>query len=442
MQSAKLRLLIISPHFAPVNTADMQRVRMLLPFFKENGWEVEVLTVSPEQVASPTDNWLLGGLPDDVPIHRVKALSLAWSRIPGLGSLGFRALHALKKMGDHLLSHKKFDLIYFSTTVFDAHLLGPGWKKKFLVPFILDYQDPWVNDYYREHPAITPPGGRIKYKIIDALHRWSEPRVLKHCSGITSVSESYPKQLKARYPWLEKLPVLVQPFCGAKSDFERMTDQSTKNKHFDETDGQTHWIYVGVMVPMMEFSLRCFFRALQCSNDELVKKNLKIHFIGTSYAPAGQGKPYVQKIAEEYGLANLVHESCDRIPYSDVLRCLKQADALLAFGTDDLGYTASKIYPYLLARRPLLAIFNKNSSVMELLGKVGGGVGIPFNNGDSIETIASRINDLWIENKKYQLTALLDENAFSPHLDFGCAKELTNFFVEVIGNNSTPSNHT
>ena len=132
----------------------------------------------------------------------------------------------------------------------------------------MDYQDPWVNDYYREHSRITPPGGRIKYKIIDAMHRWSEPRVLKHCSGITSVSESYPKQLKARYPWLQKLPVLVQAFCGAKSDFERLNDARAENNNFDATDGTVHWVYVGVMVSMMEFSLRSFFRALQCHGDK------------------------------------------------------------------------------------------------------------------------------------------------------------------------------
>ncbi len=434
-QLAKLRLLIISPHFPPVNTADMQRVRMLLPYFKENGWHVEVLAVSPEQVASPTDNWLLGGLPDDIPIHRVNALSLVWSRIPGLGSLGFRALYALKKAGDHLLSKKKFDLIYFSTTVFDAHLLGPGWKKRFSVPFVMDYQDPWVNDYYREHPRITPPGGRIKYKIIDALHRWSEPRVLKHCSGITSVSESYPKQLKARYPWLQKQPVLVQAFCGAKSDFERLNDARAENNNFDATDGTVHWVYVGVMVSMMEFSLRSFFRALQCHGDKKFLEKLQIHFIGTSYAPAGQGRPTVVAIAAEYGLESLIDEQCNRVPYSQALRYLKNADALLAFGTDDLGYTASKIYPYLLARRPLLAIFNKSSSVVGLLNNVGGGVSIPFTNDEPIDNVAERIDNHWLKLEQYQITMPLDENAFLPYSDSGCAKELADFFLSVLDDN-------
>ena len=59
------RLLIVSPHFPPVNTPDMQRVRMLLPFFRPNGWRVEVLAVEAERVTpAPLDQWLADGLPE------------------------------------------------------------------------------------------------------------------------------------------------------------------------------------------------------------------------------------------------------------------------------------------------------------------------------------------------------------------------------------------
>ena len=40
-------VLIISPYFPPVNAADMQRVRMSLSYFKQYGWDAEVVTVDP-----------------------------------------------------------------------------------------------------------------------------------------------------------------------------------------------------------------------------------------------------------------------------------------------------------------------------------------------------------------------------------------------------------
>ena len=190
-------ILILSPHFPPSNAPDMQRVRLLLPYLREQGWEAEVLAVEPGQVAAPVDSWLTDGLPPDVPVHRVAALGLGWGRIPGLGMLIFRALGALRRTGDALVKSGRFNLVYFSTTQFGVHTLGPRWQRRFGVPFVMDYQDPWVNDYYRQHTAAVPPGGRIKYAVADRLNRWAEPRVLRHCAGITSVSGEDPRQLRS-----------------------------------------------------------------------------------------------------------------------------------------------------------------------------------------------------------------------------------------------------
>jgi len=40
------RVLIISPYFPPANSADMQRIRMSLPFFNEFAWDYEIVTVA------------------------------------------------------------------------------------------------------------------------------------------------------------------------------------------------------------------------------------------------------------------------------------------------------------------------------------------------------------------------------------------------------------
>ena len=40
------KVLIVSPHFPPLNAPDMQRVRMSLPYYPEHGWEPVVLAVA------------------------------------------------------------------------------------------------------------------------------------------------------------------------------------------------------------------------------------------------------------------------------------------------------------------------------------------------------------------------------------------------------------
>lgn len=426
----------------------MQRVRLVLPYLKECGVEAEILCVEPAQVAAPLDAWLEAGLPKDVPVHRVRALSLKWSKIPGLGTLGLRAVRSLKRCGDALLAQKRFDLVYFSTTVFGIHSLGPRWKRKFGVPFTMDYQDPWVTNYYAEHPEVTPPGGKLKYGVVDWLARRQEPLVLRECSGITSVSPSYPKDLNERYPWLQvvdstsnteganldfgksKILSSVLPFPGDDRDFERVRADETRQSVFDPSDGLRHWVYVGVCPPSMLFALKALFHALRKCRDTGAGNlaDVRLHFIGTSYAPAGQGQPIVAPLAEEFGLTDKVHESTDRIPYSEVLRCLTDADSLLVLGSDDPGYTASKIYPYLLAEKPLLAVFHEQSSVVGLLKKVGGGTMITFDQQTRPQALAKSIHlEAFDDDGHIRLTPL-NRTAFAPHTARYQATQLVDFW--------------
>jgi hypothetical protein len=103
---------------------------------------------------------------------------------------------------------------------------------------------------------------------------------------------------------------------------------------------------------------------------------IKFYFIGTSYAPAGKGIPTILPLAKQYAVEAHVVEITDRISYYHSLLTLQQADALFIPGSDDPQYTASKIYPYVLAQKPLIAIFNKQSSAAEVLDTCTGNAGI------------------------------------------------------------------
>src|SRR5689334_25339815 len=126
----------------------MQRVRMSLPYYKEMGWEPVVLCVDESFVSGFRDELLNETIPSDVEVHKTKAWPEKLTRKFGMGSLSLRSYYHFKKKGTELLQARKFDLVFFSTSQFYICALGRYWQKKFGVPFIVDMQDPWRNDFY------------------------------------------------------------------------------------------------------------------------------------------------------------------------------------------------------------------------------------------------------------------------------------------------------
>jgi len=258
----------------------------------------------------------------------------------------------------------------------------------------------------------------------------------------------------------------VLPFPGDERDLARVAADGTRQDIFSPGDGKQHWVYVGRGGNDMHLAVSALFLALAeaLGQQPALRNRLQLHFIGTSYAAAGHGQKSIQPIAEEFGLQNVVIEHTDRIPYSQTLRCLLDADALIVPGSDDPGYTASKIYPYLLAGKPLLAVFHENSSVVSLLQKVGGGVCVTFKTGEPAEEIAKRIlESRWLGPKaeklktegrnkttEHRTTGLqttdhgpptsdlrppaipLDRAAFEPHTARAQARVLAEFFNQIL----------
>lgn len=387
------RVLVVSPRFPPVNAADMHRVRQSLPYFMEFGWEPTVLAVEPEQCDAPCDALLERTVPDRVRVIRTSAISRSLAARIGVGSFDLRAIPFLGIAGGKLLARERFDLIYFSTTAFSVLALGPRWQSRFGVPFVVDLQDPWLTDYYDRPGAPEPPGGRWKYRLTQRLARRLEPQVMQNAAHVISVSPAYPQVLAGRYPWLEAERFTVLPFGAPAADLEVLDDQPVAQRVFDPSDGMRHWVYVGVAGEIMRYSLRAFFlavRSVRQKEPERVER-WRFHFIGTDYAPPERARKTVQPIADECGVGDLVEERTGRIPYFEALQCLRDADVLIVPGSDDPAYTASKLYPYVLARKPLFAVFHENSSVVDVLRATNGGTAVTFRCGEDVETVAERV---------------------------------------------------
>ena len=347
----------------------MQRVRMSLPYFATCGWDAEVVTIDAQYADLAKDELLLQSLPPEIKVHKVKAFRKALTSKVGLGSIAIRSLWHYCKTVNRLLKDNKFDLIYFSTTQFPVCTLGAYWKKRFGVPYVIDMQDPWHSDYYINKPKSERPP---KYWFVYHLNKYLEPIAIKNAYGLISVSAGYIDELKLRYPVIQKLPAAIITFGAFEPDLQiAKTNQKLFAGLLD--DGFINVVYIGRGGKDLHKAISPVFDALRTglnTNKEQFEK-IKLYFIGTSYAPAGQGITTILPLAKQYNVEERIVEITDRISYYQALLTLQQADALFIPGSDDPKYTASKIFPYLLTKRLVLAVFNAASSAIPIMQQYG-----------------------------------------------------------------------
>ncbi len=424
--------MIISPSFPPLNSADMHRVRQSLPYLKRMGWNPVVISVDPKYAGGySTDDYLMSTLPADMEVHRVKAWPEKITRRLGLGSLGIRSAWFIYRMGCRLMRKRQFDLVYFSTTAFHVMALGPKWKKKFGIPFVLDIQDPWRNDFYlSKPPGERPPKFLLSYRIDKYLEAYTLPKA----DGIISVSQAYCDCFMQRYPTITPERFRVIPFGAAVSDLV-MLDQIADIRSRVLLDPRyINMVYAGRGGHDLRFALEIIFGAFCIGlqkRPELFDK-IRCTFAGTSYAGPGQGTKTITPVADKFGLTDRITELTDRLPYFETLRLLRAADILLVPGSTDTAYTASKIYPYVMMQKPLLAVFHEKSSVVSFMQDNEFGQVLPFDHvGKSPSYYVGIFLNSWIHvlecgQKKSEMDKL------APYTAERRTKEQVDFFEEIL----------
>src|SRR5207248_9778810 len=79
-------------------------------------------------------------------------------------------------------------------------LLGPMLKRKFGLPFVLDYQDPWVGAWGRSVGPASNGRPDLKSRASRLVATRLEPIALRAADAVTAVSRATYEQALARAP--------------------------------------------------------------------------------------------------------------------------------------------------------------------------------------------------------------------------------------------------
>lgn len=378
--------LIVSPHFPPSTVAGVHRARHLARHLPAHGWDPTVICVDPRHHVEALDPALASLMRPDTDIVRVGAIPLALTRPFGLrGEIGLRGFFHLRAGIARHIAARRPDLVMITGSPFYPLLLA-GWiRRRWGIPVLIDLQDPWVS---REGAS------RKRWTKAWMAHRLAvilEPMAVRGASWITSVSDRQNQELADRYPDLDRSRMSDIPIGGDPEDFRALIrDQFAKaNSHKFELN------YVGNVwnraIPVVE-AIMSGLSHLRATRPEVARR-IAFRFVGTSNQPGIGGQPRVLPIAEVAGVGDLVSEHPGRVPFLEALDTLVSSDATLMIGSDEPHYTASKIYPCLMADRPYLSLFHTESSAHRILMAAGGGIPIAFSDPAQLADMAPAIAD-------------------------------------------------
>jgi len=358
---APLRVLMVCYHFPPMSSTGSLRVARFARYLPLD-IAVEVLTVAnpPEETGNRV---LLAELAGRVTIHKAtlparftrRWVDRLFANVP-LGSLIAKALRTLftatlwipdwqvrwrqpaLHIGGRLLGGGEFDVVFCSSPPHSVHLIGLELKRRFDVPLVLDFRDPWISNPDRRWPTVL----HRRYE------RRMEARVLAEADLVIANTPGNREQLLADFPGLDPQAVVVLPngFDPARRDAMRQPGPSAG-------DGRRRVLYTGHLYERGDAVIRAL-SALQRTDPDLSRR-VVFRFVGTM----DEG---VAARAAELQAAGLVETlsfvSAERVPEE-----IAAADALLyVVPPGGAHWIPSKLYDYFLAEKPIIGVLPRGDA--------------------------------------------------------------------------------
>lgn len=377
--------MLVAPEFPPSNSAGAHRPRLFAKHLPSFGWTPTVLTIRPEQIEGPLDPMLEGLLDPALTIVRTAAIPIKPLRL--IGDLGLRSLPAHARALTSMIRREDVRALVLFGPPWFSFALGPMMKRRFGVPYVVDYIDPWISEWSAARPF--PEKAWFYHRAAAAI----EPSVLRSAAHVTAVSEGILEHLRGRYPWLEAERTSAMPYGAEREDLDTARRLGIEPPDFAAGGDALTICFTGAIQPKGRELLTAVLRAVRKLRDSGSSsgRSVRLRFYGTSNLTWGHGRYSVVPLAAEHGVADIVSEIPERIPYLQAMAVVGACDVVLVMGSTDAYYHASKLYPAIVSGRPILAICHTDSSIRAVMADTHAGVAVTF---DRVEELEHRIDEI------------------------------------------------
>ncbi|MBW2003222.1 MAG: glycosyltransferase [Deltaproteobacteria bacterium] len=391
----KKRILIIAYYFPPLSGPGVQRPLKFVKYLPEFSWEVFVLTVKNPYWYYAHDPFLLQDVPSSVQIKRsvlikVDIIGELFKRI-GLRRLGYFFnkycllpdetigwLPSSLVKAIQMIRTNNIRVVYTTSGPYSCHLIGYFISKLLNVRWIADFRDEWY-----DHPVL-----RHKYKNME-VHRILEKAVVKHCDCVMSAHPTITNNLKKRYYSINSNKFFTITNGYDEQDFKYINVQRTNNI--------LKIVHVGRIYGFTGRTINVFLEAIsQLILEGRIKRDqISLMFVG------------MDDISFSRKVFGNVIQCIGYVSHRKSIDYLCQSDVALLVLDGKRDIYPGKLFEYLRARRPILAIVPENGITAKLILKAKAGIVVDPKN---IVEIKKSIIEL-IEIKRRGISnSLFDDN--------------------------------
>lgn len=251
------------------------------------------------------------------------------------------------------LMKRGVDLVYTTAPPFSDHLVGLTLKRLTGVRWVAEFRDPWTDNPEKEVLKQSRPAA--------VVNRWLERQCLKSADQVITVAEATRELLVEKVPpeWQDRVKLVLNGIDQVES-LARPRPQNGGSRPF-------RIVYTGSFCAGRD--PRSFLKGLAelRTRKALTAGDIQIEFIGSdSY----EGVSMREKV-RALGLDDVVVFH-DWMPQELARERMREADVLLLLFRDQRNQIPNKLYDYLGARRPILAMVDSAGEAARMLRTVGG----------------------------------------------------------------------
>lgn len=380
------RVLMIAYHFPPLHgSSGMQRTLRFARYLPDHGWEPIILAPSP-RAYQQINSGQLADIPQQVHVHRAFALDTArhltlmgwYPRVLALPDRWVSWWLGAVPAGWYLIKKYKPDVIWSTYPIATAHLIGLTLQRLTGIPWMADFRDPMVQPDYPPHP--------LTYRA----YEYVENKTIAYCSSAVFTTPGTLKDYQARF-----LRIPAARFHLIENGYDefsftsiiRPVNQAAKTNRLT-------LLHSGIIYPS-ERDPTFLFDALST----LLKRNVinadSLHII----LRASHHEDYLQSLIDRFEIGTIV-SLAPPVSYNEALAEMMAVDGLLILQAANCNnQIPAKLYEYLRAQRPILALTDPAGDTAEKLRSMGVDTIVPLDSKEAIMEELSRFLVLLREGK-------------------------------------------